>query len=244
MKTMVRDTSEKENKLQLLNLTTSISYNFAADSLRLSELGLSYRTNVGDVLGISGVSSFNFYKFDNEARARVNRFLISNGGGLAQLTSFSINLSTSLRGQKKTPASQPVVPIQQPLLPAQMPEEMGYYDEGQPDLSIPWNLSLAFDYSLNRSDPTMTRRSSNLRGSLSFDLTKSWKISASANYDLINKQIAAPVVNVYRDLHCWEMNFNWIPTGIYSGFRLEIRVKAPQLQDLKVTKQGSSRSVY
>jgi hypothetical protein len=136
------------------------------------------------------------------------------------------------------------VPIQQPLLPVQSPDEMGYYNEGQPDLSIPWNLSLAFDYSLNRSNPEVTTRFSNLRGSLSFDLTKNWKISASANYDLINKQIAAPVVNVYRDLHCWEMNFNWIPTGIYSGFRLEIRVKAPQLQDLKVTKQGSSRSVY
>jgi hypothetical protein len=238
------DTAAEGKKIQLLNLTVGTSYDFAADSLNLRELVLSYRTNVGDVLGISGASSFNFYKFDKEARARVNRFLISNGGGLAQLTSFSINLSTSLRGQKKTPASQPVVPIQQPLLPIQGPDEMGYYNEGQPDLSIPWNLSLAFDYSLNRSDPTVTTRSSNLRGSLSFDLTKNWKISASANYDLINKQIAAPVVNVYRDLHCWEMNFNWIPTGVYSGFRLEIRVKAPQLQDLKVTKQGSSRSVY
>jgi hypothetical protein len=79
---------------------------------------------------------------------------------------------------------------------------------------------------------------------LDFQLTENWKISASANYDLINKQIAAPVINVYRDLHCWEMNFNWIPRGIYGGFRFEIRVKAAQLRDLKVTKQGSVRSVY
>jgi hypothetical protein len=40
------------------------------------------------------------------------------------------------------------------------------------------------------------------------------------------------------------MNFNWIPKGGYRGFRLEIRVKAPQLQDLKITKQGSARGVY
>jgi lipopolysaccharide assembly outer membrane protein LptD (OstA) len=244
MKTMIRDTSEKEKKLQLLNLTTGISYNFAADSLRLSELGLSYRTNVGDFLGVSGGSSFNFYTFDREARTRVNRLLISEGGGLAQLTNFSINLSTSLRGQQKASPSQAAVPIQQPFLPIQRPEEMGYSDQSQPDLSIPWNLSLAFDYFLNRSDPTHTVRSSNLRGSLSFDLTRNWKISASANYDLINKQLATPVINVYRDLHCWEMNFNWIPKGVYRGFKLEIRVKAPQLQDLKVTKQASSRSVY
>jgi hypothetical protein len=30
------------------------------------------------------------------------------------------------------------------------------------------------------------------------------------------------------------MNLNWNPIGAYRGYRLEIRVKAPQLQDLKV----------
>jgi lipopolysaccharide assembly outer membrane protein LptD (OstA) len=240
MKTAVHDTSDKEKKFQLLNLGTNISYNFAADSLKLSELGLSYRTNVGDVLSISGASSFNFYKFDTTAHGRVNRFLISEREGLAQLTSFSINLSTSIKGQKKTSASQ----VQEQASPIQQSELMGYSDEEQPNINIPWNLSLAFDYSLNRSNPLATFRSSNLRGSLDFQLTENWKLSARANYDLINKQIAAPEINVYRDLHCWEMNFKWIPRGIYGGFKFEIRVKAPQLRDLKVTKQGSVRSVY
>jgi len=244
MKTAVRDTSDKEKKLQLLNLGTNISYNFAADSLKLSELGLSYRTNIGDFLSISGGSSFNFYKFDTAAHARVNRFLINEGGGLAQLTGFSINLSTSIKGEKKTSTSQVTRPVQEPASPMQQPESRDYFDQGQPDFNIPWNLSLAFDYSLNRSNPLATFRSSNIRGSLEFQLAENWKISASANYDLINRQIAAPVINVYRDLHCWEMNFNWIPRGVYGGFRFEIRVKAPQLQDLKVTKQGSVRSVY
>jgi hypothetical protein len=34
------------------------------------------------------------------------------------------------------------------------------------------------------------------------------------------------------------MNFMWNPVGTYSGFRFEIRVKAEQLQDLKLTKQN------
>ena len=244
MKTIVRDTSDKEKKFQLLNLGTSISYNFAADSLRLSELGLSYRTNVGDILSISGGSSFNFYKFDPIAHTRVNKFLISEGGGIVQLTNLSINLSTSLRGERKASTKGAVESLGGASSPSERREYPGPYDYGQPDFSIPWNLSLAFDYFINRSDPTTTFRSSNIRGSLSFDLTENWKISANANYDLINKQIAAPVINIYRDLHCWEMNFNWIPTGGYRGFRLEIRVKAPQLQDLKITKQGSARGVY
>jgi hypothetical protein len=40
------------------------------------------------------------------------------------------------------------------------------------------------------------------------------------------------------------MNFNWVPTGIYRGFRFEIRIKASQLQDIKVTKQTNYRGVF
>jgi hypothetical protein len=32
--------------------------------------------------------------------------------------------------------------------------------------------------------------------------------------------------------------------GIREGYRLELRVKAPQLQDIKVTKQNSQRGIY
>ena len=58
------------------------------------------------------------------------------------------------------------------------------------------------------------------------------------SYDLITRKFAGVTVNVYRDLHCWEMNFDWYPTGDFRGFRFELRVKAPELRDLKVTKQG------
>jgi hypothetical protein len=40
------------------------------------------------------------------------------------------------------------------------------------------------------------------------------------------------------------MDFSWVPLGTNPYFRLEIGVKAPQLQDVKVTKQGSSRGIY
>jgi lipopolysaccharide assembly outer membrane protein LptD (OstA) len=246
MKTMpsAGDTAAEGKKIQLLNLGAGISYNFAADSLKLSELGLSYRTNVSDFLSISGGSNFDFYKFDPIAHARVNKYLISNGGGLARLTSLSVNLSTSLRGGKKTSTQQVLGPVQGPLSFIEKPEYSEYSEQGQPNLNIPWDLSLAFDYSLNQSDPTRPFRSSNLSGHLDFQLTEKWKITGSASYDLINRQVIVPQITVYRDLHCWEMYFWWTPTGTYRSFKLEIRVKAPQLQDLKITKQGSARGVY
>jgi hypothetical protein len=87
-------------------------------------------------------------------------------------------------------------------------------------------------------------RSSTLALRLGFNLTEFWKITASANYDLIQNEIAAPLITVYRDLHCWELNFSWVPVGQYRNYRLEIRLKTPMLQDLKVTKQFSETGIY
>jgi len=85
---------------------------------------------------------------------------------------------------------------------------------------------------------------STIGAQLGFNLTRNWKITASANYDLLSKKIAAPQITVYRDLHCWELNFAWVPTGQYRNYRVEIRLKTPMLRDLKVTKQFSDSGVY
>jgi lipopolysaccharide assembly outer membrane protein LptD (OstA) len=103
---------------------------------------------------------------------------------------------------------------------------------------------LTWNYNQNQSDPRFKFRSSSLSVGLGFNLTEFWKINASTNYDIINRQFAAPLVTVYRDLHCWELNFSWVPTGQYRYYKLEIRLKAPQLQDVKVTKQSSSRGIF
>jgi len=52
MKTKVdpTDTTSKEKKIQLLNLSANMSYNFAADSLKFSDLSIDYRTQVGNYL--------------------------------------------------------------------------------------------------------------------------------------------------------------------------------------------------
>ncbi len=106
-----------------------------------------------------------------------------------------------------------------------------------PDFEIPWSLSLNYNFTESRSDPSRIFKSSNVSGSLDFNLTPSWKFSVAANYDLVRKEFAAPQVRISRDLHCWIMNLTWNPIGTVRGYYLEIRVKAPQLQDLKLTKR-------
>ena len=93
MKTKENDTTE--NKFQLFNFNAGANYNFAADSLKWSEIRTDFRTQIGNLLNIGGGATFNLYEYDDNAQARVNRYLISSKGKLADRTSFNINLSTS-----------------------------------------------------------------------------------------------------------------------------------------------------
>ena len=248
MKTMpgVFDSSSEAKKIQLLNLGAGMSYDFARDSLNFSPINVSFRTDVANVLNVSGGASFDLYRFDESLGRDVNKFLWKEEGRLARMTDFSLNVSTTLSGEKSKKQSPKTGAQLSQDSTAQTSTQSGYYGtfrEEEPDLSIPWNLQLAWDFSENKV-PGQRSRASSLRGSLSFNVTEHWKISVSGSYDVLNNQVAAPSVSVYRDLHCWEMNFNWVPIGTYRSYRVEIRLKAPQLQDVKVTKQGSSRSIY
>lgn len=243
MKTAPRDTSVKPQKYQLLNLSVSTGYNFAADRFPLSDLSLSYRTNIGQVLEINGSNTYSFYQYNPATNTRINRLIFMNSNRLADLTSFTLSLSTSLSGEKKHAVTTEQVSDSirvEEKRKSQLNGVRDIYQEDVPDFSIPWNLSAGFTFSQSSPLPTQKFRSANLNLNGGFNLTENWRFTVSTSYDVISQQFAAPSINIFRDLHCWEMNFNWRPSGVLAGYRLEIRVKAPQLQDVKVTKQSLS----
>jgi lipopolysaccharide assembly outer membrane protein LptD (OstA) len=247
MKTEATDTTGEEKKYRLLNATAGISYNLAADSLRFSEIRLNFNTTIGDRLNMSGGGSFNLYKFvrdDNNPLTgrRVNRFLLNEEGRLAQLTSFNFSISTQFSGEKKETRAGPIQTAEDSLAREYRSGYSGVYDQTLPDFSIPWQLDLTWNYSQNQSNPYNVFRSSTIAARLSFNLTEFWKIEASTSYDIVNRNFVIPQITVYRDLHCWEMNFYWEPIGPFRSYRIEIRLKAPDLHDVKVTKTDRSGS--
>ncbi len=239
MKTMKNpnDTTSTEKKIRLLNLSANINYNFAADSLKLSDLSVSYRTQVGKYLNFYGSSSYTFYDYNN-GRA-INKYLVSANKGLLRLKRFSISISTSISAKdlNKTRKVKSKRAVNKGEFKAF--EKQNYstiYDQTQPDFSIPWNLSLNLNYNLTKTSPDVVFKSATLGFRLGFNLTPKWKFNISGSYDFIRKELSAPSVNISRDMDCWEMSFNWYPLGVYRGFHFEIRMKAPQLKDIKLTK--------
>ncbi len=233
------DTTSKENKIQLLNLNANIGYDFTADSLKFSDLRLNYRTQIGNFFSFNGGSTFSLYDYEGNI-PRINKFLYEQGKGLLRLTSFNFSVSLTLSGEKLKSAQtqQTTRPLQESGF-AQDNRNIyqGLYTMNDPDFSIPWDINLNYYFNESRPIPDKITKSSSISGSLNFNLTPAWKISVTGSYDLQRKEFAAPQVRISRDLHCWIMNFSWNPVGTFRGYMLEIRVKAPQLQDLKITKR-------
>ncbi|MCH9028589.1 MAG: LPS-assembly protein LptD, partial [Bacteroidetes bacterium] len=237
------DTTDKEEKYQLLNLNIGSGYNFAADTLKFSDIRLSYRTRVSDYFDFAGSNTFTLYDYSSTT-SRINKFLIDQGKGLLRMTSFNFTVTTRLSGErlKSKDTGKPLPSTNQNDefglgAAEQRNVYQGIYTDRDPDFAIPWDIALTYTFNLNRQTPETETKFSSINGSLNFNLTPNWKFSITGSYDIERKEFVAPQIKISRDLHAWFMNFTWNPIGTYQGFRFEIRVKAPQLQDLKLTKQ-------
>jgi len=112
------------------------------------------------------------------------------------------------------------------------------FNNPQVDFDIPWNLSIrySFNYSKPLTEKTTTQT---LAFSGDLSLTPKWKIGFNSNYDFKGRKLTTTSINIYRDLHCWEMRMTVIPLGIYKSYSFQINVKSGMLQDLKWKKRDS-----
>jgi hypothetical protein len=98
------------------------------------------------------------------------------------------------------------------------------------------------NYRYNRRNIFDPQEDWDLSSNASLTLTKNWRINWNARFDVVNKEITYQNFSIYRDLHCWEMSFNWQPTIDYYSF--QINIKTSMLKDIKVTKHPSARAYY
>ena len=74
------------------------------------------------------------------------------------------------------------------------------------------------------------------------NITKKWRIGFTTGYDFVQKSLSYTSLDFYRDMHCWEMSFNWIPVGYRKGWSFTINVKSSTLRDvLKYKKERDFR---
>ncbi len=120
-------------------------------------------------------------------------------------------------------------------------------DDGYADFDMPWSISLSYSLRVSRGKfnpetclyKKKVTSSVNITGNIS--LTPKWKISASTGYSFDEHKMSQTSFGITRDLHCWSMNFNICPTGMYKSYNFCIGLNCSILRDLKYQQSNSVR---
>lgn len=245
---------DKYKKITLIeNLTFSGFYDFAKDSLNLSDLSIVGRTTLLKNLVINYNGTFTPYVVDTLGNKHnqflwnvpatpgqpdrlLPKFLQKTNATWSTQISYSLNNNTFKRAGRQKSKGQILPPLQTPF--NDQPQGLlGTYV----DFSLPWNVSL--NYTLSYVSTYVAAKynfNSNVVQNLSlsgnFTITDKWKVAMSTGYDFANKGFSYTSIDVYRDLHCWEMRFNWVPFGYYKSWNFQINIKAESLKDVKYKK--------
>ncbi len=261
MKVVSESDSTGEKKISLIeNLNISESYNFAADSLRWSDISTSILLRITKGFNLNLSATWDPYTYAlNEAGTpvKVDRLRISCGKGLGRLmrtgTSFSYTFNNDTFRRKKGNGNTEEDGDTPPPDGATHDRDVADSQEGDLDMrpdgyarwKVPWSLTL--NYSINYGYGAFNKEKMEFDGRITQNLslsgnirpTPNWNFSFSASYNFDTHKLAYMNCNISRDLHCFTMRASFVPVGPFKSYNFHISVKSAMLADLKYDKRSS-----
>lgn len=260
-----KDTANEFKKVKIFdNLAFNGGYNFAADSFKLSNLNWTARTSFfNKKVNVQFTGTYDPYVYIDNGSAsgrRIDRYTWNNGQGIGQLSRLNTAVNFTLKPKKKGKNNNDPNSID--------PNQSAFADDGSlinqskngtedqkeyikqnpdqyVDFNVPWSLKVG--YNINRSKSGLADAqiiSHGFRISGTLGLTKNTQITFNSNYDMKKQQFGQTSISVTRDLHCWTLNFSWVPFGRNQSFSLIIQPKSSLLQDLKIQKRRSFYDLF
>jgi len=239
-----KDTITGLKKIKLLeSFSISGNYDLSKDSLNMSIITMSGRTTLWKNFNIQYGSAWDPYATDSSG-SRINKYEWEVNRRLLRLDNTSWRLSFGFKFGDKN--------LKKKDKPENATENEMEQIEGNPDdyldWSIPWSINFNYNFTYtNKLDyvnfmkvPTET-----IVQTLSFsgkvNITPKWAFTFNSGWDFTQNKLSYTSINLYRDLHCWEMRFSWVPLGVRKSWNFSINVKASILQDLKLNKKKDFR---
>ena len=261
----LRDTTGTgSKKVKILDqLTLNGSYNFLADSLKMSNIGVSASTNLFNKLNLSGNLNFDPYAV-NERGQRINKFNIIATGVPLRLTNASLSASISFNGKgaidgndgRKSgsgggsgssggggDANSYQRIYYHPITGEYIPGGYVYYMNP----SAPWSVNFSYSFSYaktyqysNNQLLENKRFTQTVNASGNIKLTPRMAINASTGFDIMAMKITTTQISATYDLHCFNIAVSWVPTGQWKSYSFRIAANASALADLLRFKKSSS----
>lgn len=238
-KVVERDSTGEKNEriLQIIDrLSLSSSYNFAADSLKLSNLRMSFTSSIIEGVNIRASANFNFYE-RNELGTKIDEFLFKNGGFM-ELTDFSVSASTRFSGGKQGGIrmhQEPFFPAHYDPLNQSIFEPMDARFNSMPiePFNTPWSVSINFRYSWRLNPNGKARKTATINArQIQFQLTPKWDFSTQLGYDFIRKEFTPSKFRLTRKLHMWNLSFEMSPFGEFQYYFFRLSINSSALQSI------------
>lgn len=228
---------KREETVRLIDqLDFNSSYNFAADSLKLSDLNTSFRTKVLPGLNLRASATFNFYERDENGN-KIDNFLLTTSQKPLELTSFRTSTSYSFQwgSQGLQPSDDPHYPQNYNPLNQSIFHPVDPHFNRQPvqSFSSPFSFSVDFSYRWNLNPSGENRKSATINArNINLKLTPKWDFRTEIGYDLVEKELTPSQFSLNRNLHCWDLSFTMNPFGDNQYYFFSLRVNAGQLQSI------------
>lgn len=225
------DTGVVSKKIKLIEmLNIGASHNFIADSFKWSNISFNGRSTLfKDKVSINYGCILDPYQYTDR---RIDKLEVTKRVSLGRLTSANVSMGTNFNPAARKTKTSNYASREELMM-------INSYPQFFVDFTIPWSLQL--NYNLNYTHPTPVSKT-DFRQSITFNgdikLTENWKIAFGSGYDFKTKELALTKIDFFRDLHCWEFSFGWIPVGFRRSFDFTIRVKSSTLQDLKLNRRN------
>ena len=224
------------------------SYNYLADSFKLSPISFYYRSTLFKNINITGGATLDPYQTDTMG-FDMNKYAWSGKKfSLGRITNGNLAISSTFKSKPKDEKlEQQKKDLMADQIPMTMEEQQAQlaYVKNNPaqfaDFNIPWSLSLSFALNfVNAEKPDYSGFATTVTSSINwtgdFNLTEKWKLGLNGYYDVKNAQIESLTMSISRDLHCWQMSINVTPVGYSHYFNITISPKSGILQDLRINR--------
>jgi LPS-assembly protein len=224
------------------------SYNYLADSFKLSPINFYLRSTLFQKVNITGGVNLNPYITDSLGYQK-NIYAWQQGKfSLGRITSGSLSISTSFKSKpkdkKKEEDEKKEQDDQVPMTPEEQQSQMEYIRNNPAqfaDFNIAWSVNISYSLNFTRQlKPDYSGYATNLQSSLilssDFNLTEKWKVGFNTYYDVKALKVQSFTGFLSRDLHCWQMSINVTPVGLFRSFSITLNPKSSILRDLKINR--------
>nr|MCC6690255.1 LPS-assembly protein LptD [Bacteroidia bacterium] len=226
-----KDSINHEKKIHLIDMfTISSAYNTAIHSFKWQTINMTGRTKLFKYLNVNYTGTLDPYQIDDNG-VRVEKFQFNKNGNIGRLTNYTWALSTSLKSKNNNSTNQNNKTTKDET------DDINKHPNAYVDFTIPWTLNIFYNFSYVKQGVAPVQKTQSLMFSGDVNLTPKWKIGFNSGFDFKAHQFTFTQLNIYRDLHCWEMKITWVPFGPRQSYMVDINVKSAVLQDLKLTRR-------